>query len=261
MSFRCISCWFALCVSVACCIDQYEAAGHAQPRRRLRRCALSVSQGFKPYTLTLINTNNALNPKPSASKITRTKTPVATNLHNTPRRRHAKMAGKRDAAAAAIPGAAPGGVDPDDVERKSSVVLIKKGFAAAAVGRAMGNAPASAAWAYTRFPFPLNLSLPCPFPLNLRLLSPPYISQMNPWMRPDGAQVELSRERCVPKVLKLSSEVDECKPLLGGRYLAVVQRAEAAARGGRPSTHCPPRPRPSTRFVKPSLVLRFNDVP
>ena len=35
-------------------------------------------------------------------------------------------------------------------------------------------------------------------------------------MRPEGAQVELCRERCVPKVLKLSSEVSECKPLAGG---------------------------------------------
>jgi len=32
-------------------------------------------------------------------------------------------------------------------------------------------------------------------------------------MCPEGAQVELYRERCVPKVLKLSSEVSECQPL------------------------------------------------
>jgi hypothetical protein len=32
-------------------------------------------------------------------------------------------------------------------------------------------------------------------------------------MSPEGAQVEIYRERCVPKVLKLSCEVDECKPL------------------------------------------------
>jgi hypothetical protein len=35
-------------------------------------------------------------------------------------------------------------------------------------------------------------------------------------MWPEGAQVELQREQCVPKVLKLSSEVSECKPLAGG---------------------------------------------
>ena len=43
------------------------------------------------------------------------------------------------------------------------------------------------------FPFPLNLSSPCPFPLNLSLFRPPYphITQINPWMCPEGAQVEL----------------------------------------------------------------------
>jgi len=73
------------------------------------------------------------------------------------------------------------------------------------------------------FPFPLNLSLlsPCPLnlgllsprPLNLSLLSPPY-NPNNPWMCPEGAQVELYHERCDPKVLMLSCEVSECsKPL------------------------------------------------
>jgi len=37
--------------------------------------------------------------------------------------------------------------------------------------------------------------------------------ETDPWTWPEGAQVELQRERCVPKVLKLSSEVSECKPL------------------------------------------------
>ena len=40
----------------------------------------------------------------------------------------------------------------------------------------------------------------------------------------EGPQVELYRERCVVKVLKLSSEVSECKPLqlgAGGVLLAV----------------------------------------
>jgi hypothetical protein len=35
-------------------------------------------------------------------------------------------------------------------------------------------------------------------------------------MCPEGAQVELSRERCVTKDLKLSFEVSECKPLRAG---------------------------------------------
>jgi hypothetical protein len=35
-------------------------------------------------------------------------------------------------------------------------------------------------------------------------------------MWPEGAQGELQRERCVPKVLKLSFEVSECKPLVYG---------------------------------------------
>ena len=40
------------------------------------------------------------------------------------------------------------------------------------------------------FPLPLNLSILRPFPLNLSLLCPPY-NPINPWMRPEGAQVEL----------------------------------------------------------------------
>jgi hypothetical protein len=35
-------------------------------------------------------------------------------------------------------------------------------------------------------------------------------------MWPKGAKVEPERERCVPKVVKLSFEVSECKPLPGG---------------------------------------------
>jgi len=35
-------------------------------------------------------------------------------------------------------------------------------------------------------------------------------------MLAEGAQVELGRERCVPKVLKLSAEVSECRPLTPG---------------------------------------------
>ena len=62
------------------------------------------------------------------------------------------------------------------------------------------------------FPIPLDLSLLCPFPLTLSF-TVPHITQPNPWMCPGSAQVELLRERCVPKMLKLSCEVSECKPL------------------------------------------------
>ena len=47
-------------------------------------------------------------------------------------------------------------------------------------------------------------------------------------MWPEGAEVELYREHCVPKVLKLSSEVNECKPLDVG---AAAGAAEAADQG------------------------------
>jgi hypothetical protein len=40
------------------------------------------------------------------------------------------------------------------------------------------------------FPFPLNLSLLRPFPLNLAYLAP-HMTQINPWMCPEDAQVEL----------------------------------------------------------------------
>jgi hypothetical protein len=41
------------------------------------------------------------------------------------------------------------------------------------------------------------------------------MTQINPWICSQGAQVKLWSERCVPKVLKLSSGVSECKPLPG----------------------------------------------
>ena len=67
------------------------------------------------------------------------------------------------------------------------------------------------------FPFPLNLSLLCPFPLNLSSLVPPN-NPNQPVDVSQGAQVELSNVSDVfPKVLKLSSEVSECKPLDDGR--------------------------------------------
>jgi hypothetical protein len=65
------------------------------------------------------------------------------------------------------------------------------------------------------FLFPLNLSLFCPFPLNVNAFCPSF----SPWMCPEGAQVQLQGERCIPKVLKLSSEVSECKPLMVGSLL------------------------------------------
>jgi len=46
------------------------------------------------------------------------------------------------------------------------------------------------AGAYTRFPFPLNLSLLCPFPLDLSLLCP-QLTHIDPWVCPEGAQVEV----------------------------------------------------------------------
>jgi len=39
------------------------------------------------------------------------------------------------------------------------------------------------------FPFPLNLSVLCPFPLNSSSLVP-HVTQINPWMCPEGAQLE-----------------------------------------------------------------------
>jgi len=41
----------------------------------------------------------------------------------------------------------------------------------------------------------------------------------------EGAQVKLYRERCVPNVLKLSSEVSECKALDGGFDFMEEERA------------------------------------
>jgi len=40
------------------------------------------------------------------------------------------------------------------------------------------------------------------------------MTQNFPRTSPQGARVELYRERCVLKILKLSSEVTECKPLV-----------------------------------------------
>jgi hypothetical protein len=55
------------------------------------------------------------------------------------------------------------------------------------------------------------------------------MTQLNPWMCPECAQVELCRERCVPKFLKLSSKVSECRPLSTGPEI-LKQRADAGDR-------------------------------
>ena len=63
-------------------------------------------------------------------------------------------------------------------------------------------------------------------------------------MCPEGTQVELQSERCVPKVLKLSSAVSECKPLApgdrskkksGGQRKKEKKERELARRDGRGS--------------------------
>ena len=70
------------------------------------------------------------------------------------------------------------------------------------------------------FPFPLNLSLLCPFPLNLSFTLTPISPNF-----PESFQVELYRERCVLKVVKLSCEVSECKPLVPGKDARCDARA------------------------------------
>jgi hypothetical protein len=64
----------------------------------------------------------------------------------------------------------------------------------------------------------------------------PHITHIDPWMCPGGAQVGLEGERCVRKVLKLSSEVSECKPLVAGHGAARLRAAHGlgGARGARP---------------------------
>ena len=64
----------------------------------------------------------------------------------------------------------------------------------------------------TLVPISAQLELTLPLPAQQAYFVP-HITQRNPWMCSECAQVELLRERCVPKVLKLSSEVSECKPL------------------------------------------------
>ena len=53
-------------------------------------------------------------------------------------------------------------------------------------------------------------------------------------MCPEGAQVELERERCVPKGLKLSFEVKECKPLADGAIVGsgVLELAAGSSADG-----------------------------
>jgi len=56
-------------------------------------------------------------------------------------------------------------------------------------------------------------------------------------MCPEGAQVELERERCVPKVLKLSSEEIGCKPLVPASVRHVLVQQRSAGRTDRGDVH------------------------
>jgi hypothetical protein len=60
-----------------------------------------------------------------------------------------------------------------------------------------------------------------------------------------GAQVELQRERCVPKVLKLSSEVSECKPLRAGRAASTRRSSRGSGKSSGPTLRAPAPPAPS----------------
>jgi hypothetical protein len=56
------------------------------------------------------------------------------------------------------------------------------------------------------------------------------MTRIIPWMCPEGAQVELYRERCVPQVLQLSSEVSEFKPLLCGDRVEYIETSPTVTR-------------------------------
>jgi len=58
---------------------------------------------------------------------------------------------------------------------------------------------------------PISAQLELTFPISDQFV--PDTTRINPSMCPGHAEVELHRERCVPKFLKLSSEESECKPL------------------------------------------------
>ena len=78
------------------------------------------------------------------------------------------------------------------------------------------------------FPFPPNLSLRCPFPLNLS-------TQSTRGCVPKVLMLSSNGSDVFPKVLKLSFEVSECKPLLEGHVALTVaaylwKRSEAGRR-------------------------------
>ena len=81
------------------------------------------------------------------------------------------------------------------------------------------------------FPFPLNLSLLCPIPLNLSLLCNPSCGCV-----PKLLKLSPNVRDVIPRVLKLSCEAGECKPLLQGPWRGAERRAggEMVAQGGRP---------------------------
>ena len=66
------------------------------------------------------------------------------------------------------------------------------------------------------FPFPLNLSLICPFPLNLSLFYSPHNPKITRGCVPRALKLSSNVKDVFPMVLELSSEVSECKPLGGG---------------------------------------------
>jgi len=81
--------------------------------------------------------------------------------------------------------------------------------------RQPGESPPPAHAYRRQGPFPLNLILPCPFPLNLAYVVP-QTTQSSPWLCPNVLKLSSNVSDAFRKVLKLSSEVSECKPLTGG---------------------------------------------
>jgi hypothetical protein len=78
----------------------------------------------------------------------------------------------------------------------------------------------------TLVPISAQLELTLPLSAQLKPTLSPTQLKFNPWMWPEGAQVQLQRERCVPEVLKLSFEVSECEPLVAGYAHIQMLRGE-----------------------------------
>jgi hypothetical protein len=124
------------------------------------------------------------------------------------------------------------GVEQGQGTRARTVWDVRRPALTTARHRVDSRAPPAARGLHS-CPFPLNLSLLCPCPLNLSLLCPPNDPDQ-PVDTSQGAQVELKRERCVPRVLKLSCEVSQCKPLpaarrAGADFAGAVATAATAA--------------------------------